>query len=188
MISKPYLFVLTGGPGAGKTTLLKELERRGLRTVPEVARQIIQEQVASGGTALPWADREAYTELMLQRSVHSFLSDHGADVAICDRGIPDTLCYARLCGLDEKIATDASARYRYAQTIFFAPAWQEIYTADSERRQDFGEAVLTSELMVSVYLECGYKILELPRVGVEQRADFVLNHLKAVSDVKVASL
>ncbi|MEZ2345462.1 AAA family ATPase [Terriglobus sp. RCC_193] len=188
MISKPYLFVLTGGPGAGKTTLLNELERRGLRTVPEVARQIIQEQVASNGTALPWADREAYTELMLQRSVCSFQNESGPGAAICDRGIPDTLCYARLCGLNEKAAADASATYRYAGTVFLAPAWQEIYTSDAERRQDFAEAVRTSELMLSIYQECGYNVLEIPRVDVVQRADFVLTHLKTISDVKVASL
>lgn len=177
MVCKPQLFILTGGPGAGKTTLLKELERRGLRTVPEVARQIIQEQMTSGGTALPWANRQSYMELMLQRSVRSFQDERGVDVTVCDRGIPDTLCYARLCGLDEAAAAHASATFRYADTVFFAPAWLEIYTADSERRQAFTEAVQTSELMLSIYQECGYKVLEIPRVDVGQRADFVVSHL-----------
>jgi predicted ATPase len=51
------LFVISGGPGAGKTIILLELARLGFRYVPEVARQIIQEQIQSGGKALPWADR-----------------------------------------------------------------------------------------------------------------------------------
>lgn len=188
MISKPHLFVLTGGPGAGKTTLLKELEQRGMRTVPEVARQIIQEQVASGGTALPWADREAYTELMLERSIRSFENEMDSGAAICDRGIPDTLCYARLCGFEETAVAAACRQYRYSRTVFFAPAWEEIYTADDERRQDFAEAVRTSELMLSIYEECGYEITFLPLTDVKQRAEFVLNHLADISRVKVASL
>jgi len=187
MISKPYLFVLTGGPGAGKTTLLKELEQRGMRTVPEVARQIIQEQVDSGGIALPWADREAYTRLMLERSIRSFENEMESGVAICDRGIPDTLCYARLCGFEETAVAAACRQYRYARIVFFAPAWKEIYAVDNERRQDFAEAVRTSELMLSVYAECGYEIISLPLEDVEQRAEFVLRHLAAISTTKVAS-
>jgi predicted ATPase len=40
--------VFTGGPGAGKTALLTELERRGYRVVPEVARAIISERKQKG--------------------------------------------------------------------------------------------------------------------------------------------
>ena len=65
----PKLFVVSGGPGAGKTTVLQELASRGYSFATEVARQIIQEEVHSSGTALPWGDRGAYTSLMLKRSV-----------------------------------------------------------------------------------------------------------------------
>jgi predicted ATPase len=83
------LFVITGGPRSGKTTLLNELARRRYPCVPEVARQIIQEQVASGGNALPWGDRTLYTGLMLERSIQSFL-EHFSDsrVTFADRRIP----------------------------------------------------------------------------------------------------
>jgi predicted ATPase len=73
LLSSSHLFVITGGPGSGKTTLLKELDRRGYPCVPEVARQIIQEQVAAGGSALPWGDLALYAKLMLERSIQSFL-------------------------------------------------------------------------------------------------------------------
>jgi predicted ATPase len=42
-------YVLTGGPGAGKTTLLNQLEEMGYMCVPEVAREIIREQMRIGG-------------------------------------------------------------------------------------------------------------------------------------------
>ena len=60
MNSGKNLYVITGGPGAGKTTVLRELEQQGLGCALEVARQMIQEQVRDGGTALPWADRILY--------------------------------------------------------------------------------------------------------------------------------
>src|SRR5262245_61879135 len=97
------LFVLTGGPGAGKTTVLLELEERSYRVVAEVARRIIQEQARDGGRALPWDDRKLYTELMLRRSIESYKENSAAIRPIFfDRGIPDTLCYAQLIGLEDQ--------------------------------------------------------------------------------------
>lgn len=72
MIYKPNFFVITGGPGVGKTTLLEALAQQGFPYVPEIAREIIREQVSRNGDALPWANIPAYTHLMLSRSVETF--------------------------------------------------------------------------------------------------------------------
>ncbi len=173
------MVVITGGPGAGKTTVLLELERLGFRIAHEVARQIIKEQVDSGGTALPWADRQNYTRLMLERSIASYLANSGNGVVFADRGIPDTLCYAKLIGLedqeDQRAIREACERYRFAKRVFFAPPWEEIYTTDGERKQDFAEAVRTAHLLVETYEECGYEVLELPKTDTRDRAEFILN-------------
>jgi predicted ATPase len=54
------LFVITGGPGSGKSALVDALLQRGICTMPEAGRAIIQDQVAIGGEALPWSDRRAF--------------------------------------------------------------------------------------------------------------------------------
>ncbi|MEI9973787.1 MAG: AAA family ATPase [Ignavibacteriota bacterium] len=115
--------IQSGGPGAGKTTVLRELAAIGFRHASEVARQIIQEQVSSAGKALPWADREAYSELMLQRSIESFEAHTPAtDPLFADRGIPDTLAYARLIDMTDTGAIElACRRYRYAPLVFLFP-------------------------------------------------------------------
>lgn len=175
----PNLFVVSGGPGAGKTTVLQELAGRGYRFAPEIARLIIQEEVQSNGTAVPSGDREAYTLLMLERSVQSYLSHTPAPgPTFSDRGIPDTLCYARLIGLtNQESILDACRQYRYAPVVFLAPPWKEIYKTDHERRQDFGEAESTYEQMLQVYRECGYTISELPKTKPAARADFILEQI-----------
>jgi predicted ATPase len=70
-LKNPY--VVSGGPGAGKTTVLLELARFGFHHAPEVARQIIQEQIRSGGTALPWALRAEMTEEGIDSATETWL-------------------------------------------------------------------------------------------------------------------
>jgi predicted ATPase len=178
-LTNPNLFIVSGGPGAGKTTVLRELAKYGFAHAPEVARQIIQEQVQSGGDALPWKDRESYTHLMLQRSIDSYLQHTPvAEPMFSDRGIPDSLCYARLIGIEEDDLLKASCwKYRYAPLVFLAPPWEEIYKTDAERKQDFSEAKRTYELLEDVYRECGCEIVELPKLSPGERATFILRRL-----------
>ena len=101
---------------------------------------------------MPWADTALYTELMLRRSIELFLEHTPAsEIMFADRGIPDTLCYARLIGLFPRDAIrSACAKYRYALRVFIAPPWKTIYETDSERKQDFDEAVQTHELRLRI--------------------------------------
>lgn len=173
------LYIVSGGPGAGKTTLLLALQELGYSHAPEAARQLIQEQVSAGGTALPWGDRGAYTQLMLQRSIDLYLQyTPTAQIMFSDRGIPDTLCYSRLIGMIDSEAIESACRqYRYAPIVFLAPPWQEIYETDSERKQDFDEAVRTFALVSEIYRKLGYETIELPRLTPTERARFVLERL-----------
>jgi predicted ATPase len=175
--------VVTGGPGAGKTSLIEALERRDLPCAFESGRAIIRGQVDVGGTALPWADRQAYARLMLAMDsrVHA-----GAEIlsgpVFFDRGIPDIVGYLRLCGLP--IPADLAAAVlalRYDPLVFIAPPWPEIFTNDAERRQDVAEAARTHAAMAQAYAELGYGLVELPRLSVEDRADFVLECVLGLS-------
>ena len=49
-MSNSSWYVITGGPSTGKTTLLEELAKRGYKTIPEVARVVIDEGIAAGKT------------------------------------------------------------------------------------------------------------------------------------------
>jgi predicted ATPase len=156
-----------------------ELAKRGFAHAPEVARQIIQEQVRMGGLALPWADRAAYTALMLERSIESYAAQlHATKPTFSDRGIPDTLAYARIIGLAETEPIErACRRYRYAPLVLLAPPWREIYVTDSERKQDFAEGERTYDHLADVYRQCGYEVLEIPRASPAERAQFVVERL-----------
>ena len=175
------LYIITGGPGAGKTATLLELHKMGFAYIPEVARQIIQEQVRAEGMALPWRNRAQYSELMHERSVQTYrMHARNTQLTFADRGIPDTLAYARLIRLplQGKIAR-ACARFRYGDQVFIAPPWAEIYQTDAERKQDFREAVRTYDGLVQTYKDCNYELIELPKLPPVERAKFILETLSS---------
>jgi len=177
--TNPY-YVITGGPGVGKTSLLGELQKRGLTVIPEVARQLIKEQQAVDGEALPWKNKRLYRDLMFQRSVESFEKvmeeQHGESPIFFDRGFLDAICYASLTGIrvenEMKILAET---WRYNDHVFILPPWKEIYRTDAERKQDWNEAVFTYNKMIQTYRSFQYNLVEVPKNSIEQRANFILN-------------
>ena len=127
------LHVVTGGPGSGKSTLIEALAAAGIATSAEVGRAIIKEELAAGGTALPWVDHRAFAERMVVREVaaHQAALASGRAVVL-DRGVPDVIGFLRVSGLDVPPHIDAAARAcRYNPRVFIAPWWPDIFTTDA---------------------------------------------------------
>lgn len=186
-IHLPPFYVITGGPGSGKTTVVAELARRGNLCIPEDARAVIQEQVASSGQALPWADASRFADLLLEQSIATYREQaliwnaqpakYPQSPVYFDRGIGDAFTCADLLGHTLPLALCEHAKhYRYRDPVFLAPWWPEIYITDTERRQSREEAERTEHAIVTTYTELGYRILRLPLTNPAERADFILRH------------
>ena len=177
---KPNFIIITGGPGVGKTTLLGQLQQRGFPCIPEVAREIIREQSAQNGNALPWGDIPAYTRLMLSRSVDTYRENAYRDETLFfDRGIPDTLAYVHLTHQSPSPELQHTVQdFRYNPQVFILPPWPEIYETDSERKQTYQEAVETYDVMLVTYQQLDYIPIIVPKGTPEERAEFVISVLK----------
>ncbi len=171
------MFVVTGGPGSGKTTLCGTLAARGLNIVPESGRAVIQEQVKSGGMALPWIDPTAFAKAVFARDkIHYYVAIGQSGTCLFDRAFPDNAGYLTMLGLPVPRELETLCRTcRFSNPILVAPPWSEIYGQDSERKQSWEEAVATHAAMVAAYQHYGYEMIELPCTPVAERAAFVLN-------------
>ncbi|QJB32637.1 AAA family ATPase [Chitinophaga oryzae] len=172
-------YVFTGGPGAGKTSVIAALAAKGFSVVPESGRQIIQEQVASGGEALPWANKTLFRDRMLTAALHDFKQQApGGQPVFFDRGIPDLIGYSRLENLPVPAVLEAyAAAMRYHPRVFIFPPWEEIYRGDTERKQDYATAVATYEAMQRAYTGNGYTLMTVPPASVADRVAFILANL-----------
>lgn len=181
-----HLFIVTGGPGSGKSSLIAALAAAGHATMPEAGRAIIQDQVAIGGTALPWADRAAFAELMLGWELRSHREARAmAGPVILDRGIPDLVGYRMLCGLPVPAPLCRAARlYRYNRRVFIAPHWPDIFARDAERKQSAEEAEATARAMEVAYAGRGYELITLPLAPVAERVAFVVGKIAATGIVR----
>lgn len=172
-------YIFSGGPGGGKSTVLNILEEMGYLTVPEVARNIIRNQVRTNGDAVPWDNTVRYSKLMLLHSVVDFEEFMHVDKScFFDRGIIDTLGYARLIDIPvTKEMTDAANSYRYNHKVFMFPFWKEIYINDAERKQDVEEAERTFWTLKKEYEKFGYETIDVPFLTPQERTEWILRHL-----------
>lgn len=169
--------VISGCSSGGKSTLLAELGRRGYAVVEEPGRRIVKDVLAGDGLTLPWVDATAF----LRRAVAMALADRVSASAsdgwvFFDRGLIDAAAgLQHLTG--EPVLEELCRSHRYHRRVFLAPPWPEIYVQDAERRHGLDSAIVEYARLLGVYPSLGYELSILPKVGVAQRADFILGML-----------
>lgn len=172
-----YLVVISGCSGGGKSTLMVELARRGMKVVAEPGLRVIQEQTAVSGKALPWIDLGDFLNNVWSVASEDYAQavKTAGDWVFFDRGLVDAAAAIGLrTGEDPKVRLEG---YHYNRTVFLAPPWPDIYQVTSERRHSFQDAEAEYHRLKYLYPSMGYSIVELPKLSVDERANFVLELL-----------
>jgi len=170
--------VISGAPGTGKTSIIKELSNKGYKCHPEISREIIANQLATGGKITPWQDLNKFTELVINERLIQFKSAID-EIEFYDRGIIDSFAYL----LKDKIPIIKNWRsiadnYKYFNTVFITPPWEDIYINDKERKEDFKNATEIHNYMIEAYNLYSYKVCIIPKMSVDERIEFIINHIE----------
>ncbi|MBS3648407.1 AAA family ATPase [Pseudaminobacter sp. 19-2017] len=174
-----HFVTISGCSGGGKSTLLAELRARGHSVVEEPGRRIVQQELATAGSALPWVDATAFARL----AVRTALADRRAAEAhrgwvFFDRGLIDAAAaLEHLTG--EPVLQELGTLHRYHRRAFLAPPWPEIYVADAERRHGFEAGVEEYQRLEKAFRALDYDAVLLPKARASERADFVLASLQS---------
>lgn len=166
--------VITGGPGAGKTTLLTELWARGYATVSESAREIIVARLKKDLPPRP--EPAAFAAEILEKDDEKYHRPPPSQGPVFfDRSAVEALAMVHEASpLSDDDLKERLSRYAFHRTVFVLPPWRAIYVNDSARDHPFVHAVAVHGQIVRWYERCGYRINEVPCLGVAQRATHVL--------------
>lgn len=95
-----------------------------------------------------------------------------------DRGVVDALgMLDQVAPLSQSELSAWLSQYPYSPKVFVFPPWKEIYTNDAERDHTFEHAESVYSSVQAWYRQCGYRIVDVPRVSVAERCTFVLQAL-----------
>ncbi|MDW7694352.1 AAA family ATPase [Flammeovirgaceae bacterium SG7u.111] len=172
--------VITGGPGAGKTTLINKLQSLGYIISEEVSRKLIQQESSKKKGLLPWENLPAFALLCCKEMATEWEhASQNPSFVFFDRGMPDILAYLRCNNLPDLGVKKSILSHPYYTTVFWCPPWEEVYVNDPERPQSYTEAFALGTAIQKVYIELGYKVIELPKTTVETRAEMIFSELSS---------
>ncbi len=173
------IVVIIGGPGSGKTTLIEKLTEKGYTCYPEISREVTLEARRNGIEQLFLEKPLLFSELLLEgrkKQYYNALAEE-ADIIFIDRGLPDVLAYMHYIGDSYPAFFDEACHDHKYTRIFFLPPWEEIYTADDARYENYEQARLISGHLQETYKNYGYELTEVPKDTPDNRILFILGQL-----------
>ena len=165
-------FVVTGASSCGKTTIIKKLGELGCLVLHEVARDLIAE-----GQLLPrtTAFQEELAKRHLDRETH--LASSGMELAFLDRGIYDVGAFSRHFGdpVPQAVATSG----KNYDAVFFLESLDQFHNDGIRIESDMSEALNIRDLIRNEYETRGIKCIDVPKMGIDERASFILRHAQS---------
>ena len=171
--------VITGGPGTGKSSIINELLKREYVCFEEISRQVTLDARKDGIEQLFLTKPLLFSKLLLEARTNQFIEATSLkqDLVFLDRGLPDVLAYMDYAKSDyPQYFVDACEKHVYDKVFVLAP-WQEIFVSDSERYENFDQAVQIHDALLQTYERFGYKLIDVPFDSIEKRADFIIDAL-----------
>ncbi|MDO1500349.1 ATP-binding protein [Winogradskyella maritima] len=169
--------VITGGPGTGKTTLINALIDKGYTCFEEISRAVTLKAREEGIEQLFLTEPLKFSEMLLAGRKTQFEDAKASneDLVFLDRGLPDVLAYMDYIGDDyPQEFIDECASNTYDKVFILAP-WQEIFKSDSERYENFDQALQIHQYLLDTYARFGYDLIDVPFGSIEDRVAFILD-------------
>lgn len=145
--------------------------------MPEVARTIIDQAIASGKTLSQIrADEKEFQSEVLEHKIE-IEKNHPKDLlTFFDRGIHDTLAYLQLGKYEiEERVLEATRPLAYKKVFLLEPLNK--YIKDYARSETLEEALKLNHLLYEVFSKYKMEPIKVPPLSPAARAAFVLRHV-----------
>ncbi len=168
--------VITGAPASGKTTIIGQLTAKRFRTVPEVARQIFEEELAKGRTLEEIrSDQIAVQHRIMEGQLKLEDELNPSDCLFLDRGLPECITFCRVFGMNPNEILRECFHNKYASVFILDPLPNLRETKLGP--EDETTAIFLDEWHVRDYSAVGYDVVRVPVLPAEERVAFILENL-----------
>lgn len=169
-------YVITGGPSSGKTKVIEYLAFLGYFVIPEVARILIDLEISKGKLIEEIrSDKIKFQKKVLEMKIKIEDKISPERLTFFDRGIPDSIAYDQIYGLDIEQTAIMFRKRRYKKIFLLE---QVPFRKDYGRVEDEKFANNISGLLYKSYLDLGYNVLKIPKMPIDKRAEFILKEIK----------
>lgn len=169
--------VITGAPGSGKTLLINMLARRGFSTVPEAAKEIIDEGLSRGQTIQDIrGDEHAWQAKILQRILAKEAATPSDQLTFFDRGAHDGLAHLRYYQLTPRAEWEDIKNTHPYKTVFLLEPLSDV-KKEYFRLEDIQFARQITGMMRDAYRQAGAEPIMIPALPPKERLALILRHL-----------
>jgi predicted ATPase len=148
----------------------------------EISRQVILEARKEGIDQLFLTNPLLFSELLLEGRKNQYMNanNQNSNLVFFDRGLPDVLAYMDYIGDIYPQEFVETCRNHVYDHVFILSPWQEIFTSDNERYENFDQSVRIHHHLLNTYEKYEYNLIDVPFERVEKRADHILDIIKSV--------
>lgn len=164
--------VITGAPSAGKSSVLRYLAELGYTTTPEVARVCVESQDKAVTDIR--SNEALFQRMVTKKKLELEASLNKGEQVFLDRGMPDSVTYYRVAGLDPNEAVNDCLRFRYKKIFLFE---RLVLHDDGVRNEDDETSEFIQKWLEADYYSLGYEVVSVPIMSIKLRAEFILNNL-----------
>ena len=170
-------YVITGTLSSGKTTVINKLKERGFKTVPELARVYIDNEIEHGNTVEELRSNELeFQQAILQMKIDVEKELDPKEIIFFDRGIPDSVAYYELSGLYDDAYLDAAVKNSSYVKVFLLDPVK--YKKDYARIETEKERMELHVKLKDAYEHYGFDVVHVPVFDTKyERVDFILEHI-----------
>lgn len=167
--------VITGAPSSGKTSVIKMLKERGYAVTDEVARELIEASIQRGRKLDDIRkDVDDLQRGILQLGLAREMALDVKALTFMDRGLPDSLTYLRLAGLETLEAETMAHLFQYRAVFIFD---RLPIVKDAVRTEDDAIADKIDRMLEEDYRRIGYTPIRVPVISIDKRTDLILSHI-----------
>lgn len=161
--------VITGTSGTGKSSVIYEM-KKSYNVIDEVARALITKFTVEDQNKLPWNNREFFQDHLEGIQLQNYFNN---PFGIYDRSFVDEIAYRNFFGMKIPSVLYKICENLRFDSVFFMEFWKEIYVSDSVRIEKDAEALQIETLLKEAYINCGYDLVIVPKVSIEDRVKFI---------------